>query len=280
MLREIIEIEDDKCNGCGKCIPNCAEGALQLIDGKARLISDLFCDGLGACVGYCPQNAITVIKREAEPYDEKNVMAFIVKNGTNTIKAHLCHLKEHNEMGYLMDALDYLNDNGIKIDFDEPQPEHAEHQACPGAKSMVFEAPEAKQQSESHKRVSHLKQWPIQLHLVSPSASYYRDGNLLLTADCVGFAYPDFHKDFLDGKSIAIACPKLDTNREVYLEKLTRMIDENNLQSISVLIMQVPCCGGLLQIAQQAVEAASRKIPVDAVIISITGEILDKFNAV
>ncbi|MDP3683538.1 MAG: 4Fe-4S ferredoxin, partial [Ignavibacteria bacterium] len=252
MLRKIIQIEEEKCDGCGECVPNCAEGALQIIDGKARLISDLFCDGLGACIGHCPQNAITVVEREAEPYDEKQVMEYIVRGGGNVIKAHLLHLKEHKKFDLLTQALDYLNDNGIENplikELDEVK--KPEVRGCPGSREMSFNQHEdEKILEEEGTRISHLRQWPVQLHLVSPNAGFFKNADLLLAADCVPIAYPDFHKDFLHGKSIAIACSKLDSNKQIYLQKLVQMISETKINSITVVIMQVPCCSGLFQLA-------------------------------
>jgi len=279
MLRKIIQIEEEKCDGCGECVPNCAEGALQIIDGKARLISDLFCDGLGACLGHCPQNAITVIEREAEPYDEKKVMEYIVKCGDNVIKAHLLHLKEHKEFDLLTQALDFLNDNEIENPLikEISVAEKPKTSGCPGSREMSFDqALNENILEENGKRISHLRQWPVQLHLLSPNAAFFKNADLLLAADCVLVAYPDFHKDFLQGKSIAIACPKLDTNKQVYLEKLKQMISEAKLNSITVVIMQVPCCSGLFQLAMQAVEQAAKEIPVKVVVIGIHGEILSE----
>lgn len=281
MLREIVKIDEEKCDGCGECVPSCHEGALQIIDGKARLISDLFCDGLGACLGHCPQDAITIEKREADPYDERKVMKVIIGGGKNVIVAHLKHLKDHNEMNYYNQAIDFLNENGIENPLNGKEQEEIPQQqfcGCPGSKEMTIESNEL-EDDETGKRQSHLKQWPIQLHLVSPFAQYYQNSDLLLTADCVGFAYADFHKDFLNGKSIAIACPKLDTNKQVYLEKLIAMINDANIQSITVLIMQVPCCGGLLQLAQTAAGSAEKKIPINAVVIGVNGEILQEVEA-
>lgn len=277
MLRKIIQIEEEKCDGCGECVPNCAEGALQIIDGKARLISDLFCDGLGACIGHCPQNAITVIEREAEPYDEKQVMEYIVRGGSNVIKAHLLHLKEHKEFDLLTQALDYLIDNEIENPLltELTEVENPKAGGCPGSREMSFNQHEDENVlEEKGKRISHLRQWPVQLHLVSPNAGFFKNADLLLAADCVPIAYPDFHKDFLQGKSIAIACPKLDSNKQVYLQKLAQMITEAKINSITVVIMQVPCCGGLFQLAMQAVEEAGRTIPVKVVVVGIHGEIL------
>ena len=277
MLRKIVNIDESKCDGCGDCIPACAEGALQIIDGKARLISDLFCDGLGACLGHCPQGAITVEEREAEPYNEKKVMETIVKGGRNVIKAHLEHLKEHNEIIYFQQAIDFLNDNNIEIPIGKNS-SHSEPKqggGCPGAQTIDLRETNGQDKEEEQGiRSSHLQQWPIQLHLVSPLAAYYKNSDLLLTADCVGFSYPDFHKDFLKDRTIAIACPKLDTNQEIYLQKLVAMIGQAELNSITIMIMQVPCCSGLVQLAQKAVGLSGKNIPVKVIVVGIKGEIL------
>ena len=277
MLRQIVHIDESKCDGCGDCVPSCHEGALQIIDEKARLISDLFCDGLGACLGHCPQAAITIEEREAEPYNERKVMEYIVKGGSNVIKAHLQHLLDHKEMDFYNEAIAFLNDNNIENPLTIIEEKKFGNSACgcPGSKEMVFDVDEDVP-GENGKRKSHLTQWPIQMHLVSPYAPYYKDSHLLLTADCVAFAIPDFHKDYLKGKSIAIACPKLDSNQQMYSEKLMAMINESNLQSITVMIMQVPCCGGLLQLAQDAVNQTGKEIPVKVVVVGIQGEILQE----
>jgi ferredoxin len=276
MLRKIIQIEEDKCDGCGDCVPECHEGALQIIDGKVRLISDLFCDGLGACIGHCPNGALTVIEREAEPYDEKKVMDYIIKGGEKVIKAHLQHLKEHKEFEYLAEALDYLNDNGIAVPIIDVTESSSSNCGCSGSQAKSFSS--ENDAEEKGNRKSHLTHWPIQMHLVSPNAAYYRNSDLLLAADCCAFSYGDFHKDFMHGKSLAIACPKLDSNKEVYFNKLTAMIDEANINSINVVIMQVPCCGGLVQLAQQAIESAGRDVPLSVTIIGVQGEILKHAN--
>lgn len=277
MLRKIIHIDESLCDGCENCVPSCAEGALQIIDGKARLISDLFCDGLGACIGECPTGAMTIVEREAEPYDEKKVMEYIVKGGPNVIKAHLEHLREHEEYEYLALAKEYLVDNNIENPANNAEQEENKMQhggGCPGSKAMSFE--EKDTAAEDGQRISHLQQWPIQLHLISPEAAYYQNSDLLLAADCCGFAYPDFHKDYLKGKSIAIACPKLDTNQEIYLEKLTQMITSSNLKSITVMVMQVPCCSGLFQMTKQAVDDSEKSISLKVVVVGIQGEILQE----
>ncbi len=274
MLRKIIRIDEDKCDGCGNCIPECHEGALQIIDGKARLISDLFCDGLGACLGYCPTGALTIEEREAGKYDETQVMEYIIKGGANVIKAHLKHLREHEEFEYQREALEFLRDHGIENPLNQNEAELVNAKCgCSGSRELTLEENNFSSE-ENDKRISHLRQWPIQLHLVSPIAQYYRNSDLLLAADCCGFAHTDFHKDFLHGKSLAIACPKLDTNKQSYLDKLVTMITESKLKSITVLIMQVPCCGGLVQLIQQAIQISGVEIPVFVTIINHTGEIL------
>lgn len=277
MKRKIVNIDETKCDGCGLCIPNCHEGALQIIDGKARLISDLFCDGLGACLGFCPQGAIKIEEREAEPYDERKVMGTIVLGGRNVIIAHLTHLMEHNEMEYLNQAFDYLQDHGIEITKDDIAPKLSSHCGCPGSKEMVIEKEEPEEKAEdTSKRESELRQWPIQLHLVNPAANYYRNSDLLLAADCTAFAAGDFHKDYMKGKSIAIACPKLDQGKEIYLQKLISMITDAQIKSMTVLIMQVPCCGGLLQLAEAAVKRSGKQIPINYVVIGIDGSVLEE----
>ena len=279
MLRKIIKIDENKCDGCGVCVPSCAEGALQIIDGKVRLISDLFCDGLGACIGECPQNALVIEEREAEPYDEKKVMDYIVRGGRNVIKAHLEHMREHGELEYLRQAKEYLVENGIEIPIlTEKKKEAPKYEACGCPGSATVELEDKPEDNETGKRVSHLTQWPIQLHLVSPQAAYYQNSDLLLAADCAGFCHPDFHKDYLKGKSLAIACPKLDSHQEIYKEKLVAMINESNLKSIHALIMQVPCCGGLFQLAKQAIEESEKNIPLKVTVLGIQGEVLKEIE--
>ena len=263
--RKIIKIDEEKCNGCGLCIPNCPEGALQIIDGKVRLISDLFCDGLGACLGHCPEGAITIEEREAKPYDESKVMENIVKAGPNVIAAHLNHLKEHGEDEYLKQALNYLKKQNIEIPREEVLAHsHHGHEGCPGARTIEF----------SGQSKSQLSQWPIQLHLVLPLAPYFRGKDLLLAADCVAYAVGDFHNDYLKGKSLAIACPKLDEGMDVYLEKLVALIDQAKVNTLTVMTMEVPCCGGLLQLAQQAVAKSSRKVPIKSIVVGLQGDII------
>lgn len=272
--RKIIKINEEKCNGCGVCIPNCPEGAIQVIDGKARLISDIFCDGLGACIGHCPQNAITTEEREAEIYNEKKVMDNIIKAGNNTILAHLNHLKDHGEKTYLEQALKILKEKNISIPIKELMITTRQSCGCPGAKTIDFSNEKKVKKTEQEARISHLCQWPVQLHLISPNASYYQKNNVLLVADCVAYALADFHKDYLQGKSLAIACPKLDSGQESYLQKLTALINDAHITSFTVMTMEVPCCRGLLSLAQQAVSQAKVKISIKSIVVGIKGAII------
>lgn len=280
MEREIIKIDEDKCTGCGLCAPGCPEGALQIIDGKARLVSDLFCDGLGACIGECPEGAIKIEKREAEPYDERTVMENIIKAGPNTIKSHLAHLKDHGETAFLKIAVDVLKERNLEVpqginEEDKPVQHGHATGGCPGSRMVDFNEDKERQSSRCDVS-SRLTQWPVQLHLVSPRAPYFEGADVLLAADCTAFALGDFHQRFLKDRALAIACPKLDEGQDIYLAKLASLIDDARINTLTVLIMQVPCCGGLLRMAQQAAEQASRRIPIKKVVVGIKGEILQE----
>lgn len=270
--RKIIEINEEKCNGCSECIPNCPEGALQIIDGKARLVSDLFCDGLGACIGHCPQGAIEIIEREAEPYDERKVMAKIVPQGINVVKAHLLHLDEHGEKGFLKIALEYLEEKDIENPLNAGKKPAKMACGCPGTMERVIERkPMAGKDMASAKMDSELMQWPVQLSLVNPNAAYFDSAELLVSADCVPFAFPDFHRKLLKGKAVVIGCPKLD-DIEAYTEKLTEIIKSNNLKGITLAHMEVPCCFGLKHAVEQAIEASGKKVKLTQKIVSVQGD--------
>jgi NAD-dependent dihydropyrimidine dehydrogenase PreA subunit len=228
MKRSIVSIDEEKCNGCGLCIPNCAEGAIKLIDGKAKLADERFCDGLGACLGHCPQDAITVIEREAPKFDEE------------AVKKHLMPKK--------------------------PVMSHG----CPS--NMAVDFRDAKKATVAGARQSsELGQWPVQLTLVSPEAPYFKDAELLVAADCVPFAYPNFHSDFLAGKSLIIGCPKLD-DAGFYVDKLTELLKKNNIRGITLVNMEVPCCFGLQRIVEEAVARSGKAVPVRQSVITIRGE--------
>ena len=289
MKRDIIKIDEELCNGCGLCVPNCHEGALQIIDGKVRLVSELMCDGLGACIGHCPEGAITIEEREAEPYDEVKVMELMVGKGFNTVVAHLKHLREHNETFYLKQGMGYLVENANRLSFKVQDVKDAVHQTqaapkatacgggCPGSQTVVFDPagfkPIAKEELAG--TPSQLRQWPVQLHLVNPGAAYFQGADLLIAADCTAFSMGDFHSKWLKNRALVIACPKLDQNKESYLHKIVSLINDARVNTITVLIMEVPCCGGLLQIVQMALDRAARKVPVKAAVVAITGEIIN-----
>lgn len=309
MQRDILRIDEERCTGCGLCVPNCHEGALQVIDGKVRLVSELMCDGLGACIGHCPEDAITIEKREAEPYDEIAVITEMVSKGANTVIAHLRHLKDHNEYGYLEEGTTWLevHDKDLPFSVSEVLDEvngktrhlqaasgvhnhhvtpdghhvqtvkevHHTHAggSCPGSRERLI-TPAPVFDAASAATPSQLTHWPVQMHLVNPNSPAYRGADLLLAADCVAFSLGSFHSSFLKGKALAIACPKLDHGTDTYVDKLTVMIDTAKVNTITVIMMEVPCCGGLIQMVRAAMARASRKVPVKAVIVSIDGKIL------
>lgn len=237
MKRHIIRIDDEKCNGCGLCVPSCAEGALQIVNGKARLVADKLCDGLGACLGDCPQGALIVEEREADAFDEE------------AVHAHLEAMKQEEE---------------------KPQSFGC---GCPGTMARTL-APKkaATPVSERGESPSELAQWPVQLKLVNPSAAYFKNADLLVAADCVPFAYADFHKNMLAGRAVAIGCPKLDDAMS-YVEKLAEIIRVNNLKSITVAHMEVPCCSGLISIVREAVKRSGVSVPVESVRIALDGTV-------
>jgi NAD-dependent dihydropyrimidine dehydrogenase PreA subunit len=300
MQRDILKIDEELCNGCGMCVPNCHEGALQVIDKKVRLVSELMCDGLGACIGHCPEGAITIEKREAEPYSETSVMDQMKSKGKNTIIAHLKHLKDHGETGFLQEGVSYLKEHRSDLDFNLDEVIHEVHNhciihpesivvsehvhghhhgqnggGCPGSRTMVLDKSE-QNEIQSGTQPSELRQWPVQMHLVNPNAPYFRGSDLLLAADCVAFSMGGFHSNHLKGKSLAIACPKLDQGTNIYIDKLTSMIDNAKINTITVMMMEVPCCGGLLNMVQNALSNSGRKVPVKKMIVGINGEVLQE----
>ena len=247
MIRNIVKIDEDKCNGCGRCVPACAEGAIQIIDGKARLVADNLCDGLGACLGDCPQGAISIEQREAESFDER-----AAAGQQHTIAA----------------------------------PTHVG--SCPSARPLKLVPPKASSTPQIEEGSPQLTNWPVQLKLVPPSAPFLANADLLLAADCVPFAFPDFHRRFLTGKTLLIGCPKLD-DAEAYVEKLTAIFSKNDIKRLTVLHMEVPCCNGLISLAQQALENSGKVIPFETISIGIkggvkqdgtTGDSLDRYKRI
>lgn len=252
--RNIIKINEELCNGCGLCAKGCHEGALQIIDGKARLISELYCDGLGACIGDCPMNAISVEEKEVEAYDEIAVIKRIIPKGDKVLEAHLQHLKNQGEMNLLQQGIQYLKDNDIPVPaLTQPQPQNV----IPVSQLSAF------------KPMSVSINWPVQLHLINPQSGVFNNADLLLVADCVAYANPKLYSELLIGKKLAIACPKLDVNKESYVNKLIQMIDDSKINSLTVAIMEVPCCGGLIRLVEMAMEKSQRKIQMNKVVVKI-----------
>jgi ferredoxin len=233
-LRHIINIEEEKCNGCGQCIVECAEAALQIVNGKAKLVSEIYCDGLGACIGNCPTGALTIVQRESDPFDEE------------ATGRHIKEISGKNE----------------------------ESCACPSTRTVDFTAPGTTRQKPNDIRPE-LANWPIQLKLVATKAPYFEDAALLLAADCTAFSTVNFHSGFIRGKKLLIACPKLD-DAQLYFEKLTEIFRDNAIKSISVIRMEVPCCGGLSHIVKQALQKSGKDLPFSEVVIGIKGDILSE----
>jgi len=280
--RKIIKIDENRCNGCGLCIPNCPEGALQIIGGKARLVSDLFCDGLGACIGHCPQGAISVEERESGKYDEKKVMENIVVQGINVIKAHLRHLRDHGEEEFLKQAMEYLKQKNIDISSEDMSQNTFLHGhvhgagGCPGSRVLDFgkEKDSRIEKSSGSRSISQLRQWPVQIMLVPESAPYFENADLLIAADCVPFAYADFHQDLLRMKILLVGCPKLD-DAERYKNKLKGIFKNNNVRSVTCAHMEVPCCFGMMHIITSAIAESKKDIPYSEITIGVKGQKLD-----
>jgi ferredoxin len=234
VLRKIVKIDEEKCNGCGACVPACAEGALQITDGKARLIKDIYCDGLGACLGECPQGAITIEEREAEEFNDEEA------------KRHI-HEEEHAK-GELPCG-------------------------CPGTAVKQFARPAIDEviPEETVRPRSMLRHWPVQLTLVPPGAPFLQGADVVLAADCVPFACAGFHHDFLKEHALLVACPKLDDS-QAHLSKLTEILRRSDIKSLTVVHMEVPCCSGLVYMAKQAMSLSGKDIPLNEVTIGVKGD--------
>ena len=246
IMREIIHIDEEKCDGCGLCVPACAEGALQIIDGKARLVGERLCDGLGACLGDCPQGAISIEVREAEAFD------------TQAVEEHLRATQGAEEESECADTV-----------------------SCTACSEIVLEREEdsgALEAGAAASFASELTHWPVQLRLVPPGAKFLQKPHLLVAADCVPFAFADFHRRFLKGKALLIGCPKLD-NAAYYLQKLVEIFQKNTPEKITIVMMEVGCCSGLGQLVSRACTQAGIEVPQEKIVIGIDGKIKSQTQA-
>lgn len=240
VVRKIIQIDEEKCDGCGQCVLACAEGSLEIIDGKAKVISDNLCDGLGACIGECPQDALQIIEREAEEFDEEAVEGHLAAQAT-------------------------------------PPQERIIGGGCPSARIQNFApaATPAGSGADAPSQASALRHWPVQIHLVPPTAPFLKGADLLVLADCVPVAFPSLHSEFLEGKAVMMGCPKLD-DAQSYIDKFEQVFRSAGIKSITTVIMEVPCCSGLPMIVKKALEASGKSIPMEQVVISTRGAIIQK----
>lgn len=245
VMRKIIQIDEELCDGCGLCVPSCAEGSLEIVDGKAKVVADNLCDGLGACLGECPNDALSIIEREAEEFDEEAVEAYLAEKEKNKVK---------------------------------PAPVFTGGCPSAGIQNFVPAKPAgqtAKPAPSATAQASALTHWPIQIHLVPPTAPFLQGADLLVLADCVPVAFPTLHRDFLQGKAVMMGCPKLD-DAQSYIQKFEQIFRVAGIKSITTVVMEVPCCSGLPMIVKRALAAAGADIPMDEVVISTRGEILNR----
>ncbi len=248
VVRKIIEIDDDLCDGCGNCVPSCAEGALKIIDGKARVIADIYCDGLGACLGDCPTGALSIVEREADEFDEEAVEEHLAKQKTAA-----------------------------------PETIPMVSGGCPSARMQTFDTAASQPAATApagttaagEEMESALSHWPVQIMLVPPTAPFLKGADLLVLADCVPVAFPTVHRDFIQGKSVLLGCPKLD-NAQFYIEKFAQICKQSGVKSITSVVMEVPCCSGLPMIVKKGMELSGVEIPMEEVVISTRGKILER----
>jgi Fe-S-cluster-containing hydrogenase component 2 len=247
VIRKIIEIDEELCDGCGNCVPSCAEGALVIENGKARVVKDQFCDGLGACLGDCPTGALRMIEREADEFDEAAVEEYLADKE-----------KGRRENEFI-------------------------HTGCPSARIETFDNTQDKKKPGrsdlAAESGSQLSNWPVQIMLVPPTAPFLKGADLLVVADCVPIAYRNFHQDFLEGKAVMMGCPKLD-NAQAYIDKFAQICRIAGLKSITSLIMEVPCCSALPMIVRKGLEKAAKQIPMEEVVIGTRGQILERRKVV
>jgi ferredoxin len=239
VIRKIIHIDEDLCDGCGTCVPSCAEGAIQIVDGKARMVSEKFCDGLGACLGECPKGALSIEERVADEFDE------------GAVEEHLAGKEQEAGQQLVMAC------------------------GCPSSQIQTFARKRSGEKDPREKRDSELFHWPVQIRLVQPAAPFLKGAHLLVAADCTPVAYPDFHKDFLKGKAVMIGCPKFDDIQE-YVEKFAEIFKVADIRSVTIVDMEVPCCSALPRIVKRGMEMAKKSIPLEEIVISSKGEVLKR----
>ena len=271
MKRKIVLIDADKCNGCGLCVPNCAEGAIQVIDGKARLVAENLCDGLGACLGECPEGAITIVEREADGFDEKVVEQHLKAIGRAPAPSHAGghegqghHHGGHHHGGHHHDH--HLQPAG-----------HGHHGGgCPSARLISHDRAPAATQAPAGEVGSELGHWPVKLQLVPPTAPFFKGKNLLIAADCAPVAYGDFQRRFLKGSAVVIQCPKFGEQGFV-VEKLAGIFRDGGITGITVVRMEVPCCGGLSWSVQKALQMSGRTdLPLREIVVGVRGDIISE----
>ncbi|MBU0519846.1 4Fe-4S dicluster domain-containing protein, partial [bacterium] len=256
IIRKIIEIDELLCDGCGECIVDCPEQAIQIVDTnegpKAQLVAEIYCDGLGACIGACPTGAMTVVERESDAFDEEATLRRINESSPEKLNGHVQHQMDASQ--------------------GPPPPKFS---GCPSSRVQQWSGDAAPKTETGDRNPgnSELRQWPIQLNLLPPFASFFKDAHLTIIADCVPFAYTNFHQDFVKGRAIAVGCPKLD-DKQAYVEKIAQIIQIANPRSFEIVIMEVPCCSGLTGIVQQAMEKAGKQVPLTETVIKVTGQLL------
>lgn len=251
MKRKIITINEELCDGCGNCVSACSEGALQIVDGKAKLVKEDFCDGFGDCIGGCPTGALVIEERESKPFDIEATKEYLLKTQGK-------------------EAVWKMEDAQKKHEHKETRPLPC---GCPGSMSQVLKVSAPATEKPGGKIEPQLRNWPVQIHLLPVKAPYYQGADLLIAADCCAYAYGGFHNDFIRGKTLAIGCPKLD-NAGAYEEKLAAILRENNIKSVSVAYMEVPCCRGLVKLVEEAVKGSGKNIPIEKTKIGIQGQVI------
>jgi len=257
MKRTIVNINEDKCNGCGDCLDKCSKGALDVVDGIVCLLNEVYCDGPGPCIEACSRGAISFIERDCEPYSEIATMKHLTTKKPKAINAHLKYLKEHNDLVYFHQGVGYLKVHKIEIDFSD----------------IVTNAHNPRTGTRRRDVPSCLRQWPIQLQLINPEDSFFTKADLLVVADCAAYAFGNFHHVFIRGHAIAIGCPKIEHYEEIYLKNLIGLINIAKVRSIHVVVMEVACCYGLLKLVETAIEQTGREVELKKTVINVLGEI-------